>query len=274
MPPTIRILFVDDEPSIRMMLPPVLQQHGFDVRVAANVAEALVEINSSNFDVLISDLNIEKQGDGFLVVSAMRHLQPDCVNLILTGYPALETALQAIHDQVDGYLIKPADIDLLVKTIGEKLESRKLHPPAARKKLSALLKENAAEIHRHVMALMKQDPALRSGFKDEAQANKLATLLTGLFDHLNGEAHVLDDKLLNAAIEHGNLRKKQGYTVSMLCRDFQLIQEAVYKVIRTNLAAMNPNGLIRDLETFHATLNSVMASSIRVYENNRKRSIA
>jgi hypothetical protein len=37
------------------------------------VPEALAEINSYDFDVLISDLNIEKQGDGFLVVSAMRH---------------------------------------------------------------------------------------------------------------------------------------------------------------------------------------------------------
>ncbi|PYX83475.1 MAG: hypothetical protein DMG70_10390 [Acidobacteria bacterium] len=269
-----RILFVDDEPSIRMMLPPVLQQHGFEVRVAGSVAEALVEINACNFDMLISDLNIEKQGDGFLVVSAMRHLQPDCVNLILTGYPALETALQAIHDQVDDYLVKPTDIDLLIRTIEGKLKSRKLREPVARKKLSVLLKENAAEIQRQVLALMKQDPTLRSGFKDEAQANKLATLLAGLFDHLNGRARVPKDELLNAAIEHGNIRKKQGYTVSMLCRDFQLIQQAVYKVIRTNLHVMSPAGLIGDLETFHVTLNSVMARSIQVYETKTKRSIA
>lgn len=269
-----RILFVDDEPSIRMMLPPVLQQHGFEVRVAGSVAEALVEINACNFDMLISDLNIEKQGDGFLVVSAMRHLQPDCVNLILTGYPALETALQAIHDQVDDYLVKPTDIDLLIRTIEGKLKSRKLREPVARKKLSVLLKENAAEIQRQVLALMKQDPTLRSGFKDEAQANKLATLLAGLFDHLNGRARVPKDELLNAAIEHGNIRKKQGYTVSMLCKDFELIQQAVYKVIRTNLHVMSPAGLIGDLETFHVTLNSVMARSIQVYETKTKRSIA
>ena len=119
-----RLLFVDDEESIRLTLPPLLQTKGFAVRVAANVPEALVEINSHRFDVLITDLNISEQGDGFLVVSAMRHLQPRCVNLILTGYPALETAVQAIRSQVDDYLMKPSDVDYLVTTINQKLESR------------------------------------------------------------------------------------------------------------------------------------------------------
>src|SRR5207302_90531 len=69
-----RLLFVDDEEGIRLTLPPVLEQQGFEVRVAATVPEALVEINSYPFDVLITDLNIGAQGDGFLVISAMRHL--------------------------------------------------------------------------------------------------------------------------------------------------------------------------------------------------------
>ena len=119
-----RLLFVDDEESIRLTLPPLLQTKGFEVRAAANVPEALVEINSRHFDVLITDLNIGEQGDGFLVVSAMRHLQPHCVNLILTGYPALETAVQAIRSQVDDYLMKPSDVDCLVTTINGKLASR------------------------------------------------------------------------------------------------------------------------------------------------------
>jgi DNA-binding NtrC family response regulator len=56
-----RLLFVDDEASIRMTLPPVLQKAGFDVRVAESVSDALFEINSRQFDVLISDLNIGEE---------------------------------------------------------------------------------------------------------------------------------------------------------------------------------------------------------------------
>src|SRR4051812_20302121 len=116
----VKILFVDDEPAIRTSLPAILRMHGFDVFAAASVSEALQAISSQTFDVLISDLNIGSPGDGFTVVSAMRRVQPDCATLILTGYPAFETALQAIRSQVDDYLIKPAGVDKLVAAIEER----------------------------------------------------------------------------------------------------------------------------------------------------------
>src|SRR5436305_11970965 len=152
MPPQpIEILFVDDEESIRVLMPAVLEKHGYRVRTAASVPEALVEINASRFDVLICDLNLEKPGDGFLVLSAMRHLHPDCVNLILTGYPAFETALQAIHNQVDDYLVKPADVESLITTMQEKLLLRASQPAAGPKRLAAILKENSSEITRRML---------------------------------------------------------------------------------------------------------------------------
>ena len=120
-----RLLFVDDEPNIRITLSSILKNHGFEVSLASTVPEALNQINSQQFDVLISDLNIGSPGDGFTVVGAMRRTQPDCVNLILTGYPAFETALRAIQAQVDDYLVKPTDVESLVANIKSKLVTRK-----------------------------------------------------------------------------------------------------------------------------------------------------
>ena len=118
-----RLLFVDDE-GIRLTLPLVLQARGFNVRVAASVPEALSEIRTHEFGVLLSDLNIGEDGDGFAVVRAMRKAYPNCVSILLTGYPAFESAVQAIEDQVDGYFVKPAGIDPLVSTIERKLRTR------------------------------------------------------------------------------------------------------------------------------------------------------
>src|SRR6476469_9545528 len=131
---TVKILFVDDEPAIRLSLPAILKIHGFDVTSAGSVSEAIQEISRQHFDVLISDLNIGNPGDGFTVVSAMRRTQPQCVTLILTGYPGFETALQAIRSQVDDYLVKPTQIERLVETIERKLTERTPHnpPPAMR----------------------------------------------------------------------------------------------------------------------------------------------
>lgn len=119
-----RLLFVDDEEGIRLTLPILLQQRGFNVRVAASVPEALSEIKARRFDALLSDLNIGRDGDGFTVVQAMRKAHPKCVTILLTGYPAFETALQAIHDEVDDYFVKPADLDSLISTIERKLRAR------------------------------------------------------------------------------------------------------------------------------------------------------
>lgn len=123
MPLRKRVLFVDDEPSIRLTLPPVLEENGFEVRSAGSVAEALVEISSQQFDVLLSDLNIGEEGDGFRVVSEMRRAQPDCVTVILTGYPSFDTALEGIRHQVDDYLVKPADVEALLKSLRGKFEN-------------------------------------------------------------------------------------------------------------------------------------------------------
>src|SRR5256886_14237624 len=118
-----RLLFVDDK-GIRLTLPLVLQARGFNVRVAASVPEALSEIRTHEFGVLLCDLNIGEDGDGFAVVRAMRKAYPNCVSTLLTGSPAFESAVQAIEDQVDGYFVNPAGIDPLVSTSERKLRTR------------------------------------------------------------------------------------------------------------------------------------------------------
>jgi DNA-binding NtrC family response regulator len=126
-----RLLFVDDEQSIRVTLSIILEQKGFDVSVAANVREAIQKINDHTFDALLSDLNIDQPGDGFAVVRAMRQVNPQCVVVILTGYPAFESAVEGIHQQVDDYLTKPADIDMLVGVLKQKISERKSPPQPA-----------------------------------------------------------------------------------------------------------------------------------------------
>lgn len=119
-----RILFVDDEPNIRLTLPPVLEQHGFEVKAAGSIAEAVNQIAASRFDVLISDLNVEESGDGFRVVRAMREKQPHCITLILTGYPGFETTVDALRLRVDDYVVKPVEVDTLIHALRKKLDKK------------------------------------------------------------------------------------------------------------------------------------------------------
>ena len=117
-----RILFVDDEEGIRATLPLILKKRGFAVTAVGNVADALSEVNRTKYDVLLSDLNIETPGDGFVVIAAMQLFCPKCISFILTGYPALDTAVQAIRHGIADYFTKPVEIQDLVDAINEKLK--------------------------------------------------------------------------------------------------------------------------------------------------------
>jgi DNA-binding NtrC family response regulator len=135
-----RLLFVDDEPGIRNTLPEILRRYGFSVTVASTVSEAIEHICNQPFDLLLCDLNIESEADGYKVVRAIREVNPKCVVIILTGYPGLETALEGIHLAIDDYIVKPAKADVLVAQLAERLAARraqtnselsKLNPPVS-----------------------------------------------------------------------------------------------------------------------------------------------
>ena len=115
------ILFVDDEPSIRATLPPILRRKGFQVTVAATVQEAITLMYMQQFDLLLTDLNIEREGDGFQLVRSMHDANPRCITIILTGYPSIESAVEGIHEALDDYVVKPTDTDALIAMLSGRL---------------------------------------------------------------------------------------------------------------------------------------------------------
>ncbi len=250
--PRKRILFVDDETSIRLTLPPVLEQAGFEVQVAESVPDAMFEINSHPFDVLISDLNISEEGDGFLVTGAMRQIQPECITFILTGYPAFETALQAIHSHVDDYLVKPVEIEALVRKVRDKLAKRpqeNFRP----KDLASLLKEyvgtlDSAEDKTKKPRTRTREPALRQfvGRLIEALEKKRATL---------------DRATLRAAVIFGRMRKRQRFSSTMLAAEFISLEEEIYKLVQDNLEMMNTGLLLSDLRRLHSAMSQLLVKA-------------
>ncbi|MGA2560531.1 MAG: response regulator, partial [Terracidiphilus sp.] len=119
-----RILLVDDDEIVRDTIKQVLELSEFHVTTANNVSEAIHLIDTESFDVLISDLHMPGAGDGFTVISAMRHKHPNAVTLLFTGYPALKEAMDAILLQADEILVKPMPIPEMVALIRERLDKR------------------------------------------------------------------------------------------------------------------------------------------------------
>ena len=264
MPDAVQVLFVDDEQGIRLTLPPLLASFGFQVTPAATVAEALTLITQRRFDVLIADLNVGHPADGFTVVSAMRRIQPEAVTLILTGFPAFETALEALRQQVDDYLSKPADPQQLVRIIRSRLQRGRLSAPLQAKRVPDVIRENRELITDLWLEAIKQDPELCALPLSEAQRK----------DHV---PKVLDASMRSAdktqksfegtraARLHGSTRRKQRYTLPLLMREARLLQAAVIEAVQRNLLSMNLSYLVPDLTRFLAAMGTFLEESARAF---------
>src|SRR5580658_1622288 len=124
---TTKILLVDDDEILNTIMRSLLEHEGFDVTVAGNVAEALKLISSQQYDVLLSDLHMPGAADGLTVISAMRHLNPKAIAVLLTGFPEMDVAAQAILRQADEIMIKRTDSTELVELIKRRIAAGTAH---------------------------------------------------------------------------------------------------------------------------------------------------
>ena len=242
-----RVLFVDDEEKLRVLWPAILSREGFEVEVASSVPEALQLITGRKFDVLVSDLNLGQPGDGFTVVSAMRRTQPHAVTLILTGYPAFQAALRTIHEQVDDFLIKGTDPDLLVQSIRQRLSHPKKSSQVLAKRLYQIVAENRQElIENWYEGVEKDSEVSQIPLTKEGRIDHLPEVLDELMrpERFQGEAgRVVRD----AAAKHGETRRKQQYTLGMLLQETRIFHSVICDLVQRNLLYVDLSSVVPDL---------------------------
>jgi len=122
-------LIVDDEPHLRRVLVRLMQSDGFACREAGSGVEALARLDEAPASLVLTDLHMPDPGDGFTVVTAMRHSQPDALTLLVSGYPDVQCAMAAILLEADEIIVKPFDVGRLGELVRDKMLARR---PAAR----------------------------------------------------------------------------------------------------------------------------------------------
>jgi DNA-binding response OmpR family regulator len=121
----IRTLVVDDEKGIRFVLEETLRRDGHAVMTAASGEEALERLRENPFDLAVVDLKLGGRVDGLRVLEAIRWRWPQTAVVILTAHASLDSALAAIREGVDGYLLKPVHPDEVREAAQEALERRR-----------------------------------------------------------------------------------------------------------------------------------------------------
>jgi two-component system response regulator RegA len=110
------LLVLDDDLALRTRLSRALEQRGFDVRMAAGVAEALELVKASAPAFAVLDMRLD-DGTGLKVVQAIRDARPDSRVIMLTGYGNIATAVAAVKAGAVDYLAKPADADDVARAL-------------------------------------------------------------------------------------------------------------------------------------------------------------
>jgi DNA-binding response OmpR family regulator len=124
MPRPVRTLLVDDDEAVRVSLAEILSRAGHEVTTVASGEEALDQVRDTPFDLAILDLQLGGYVDGLRLLEAINWRWPDTAKVILTGHGSLDSAIAAIREGVDAYLLKPIEARQLRSTLDEVLASR------------------------------------------------------------------------------------------------------------------------------------------------------
>lgn len=119
-----RILHVDDDPDVRLLMAGSLQEFGYNVLTAGTVNEALQLAKGTAFDLCILDVRLP-DGTGIELCQQLRTLQPDVPIVYYTAYADDQSQQEALSICGDAYLRKPASIHEWEKTIKDLLAQRK-----------------------------------------------------------------------------------------------------------------------------------------------------
>lgn len=119
-----RILVIDDDEDICKNISKALTLEGYDVDIA-NTGRKAIEYSEHRFyNLALIDIRLPDM-EGTRLLTALKETTPEMVKIIITGYPSLQNAVEAVNKGADGYIIKPAQTEELLEMIREHLRKQR-----------------------------------------------------------------------------------------------------------------------------------------------------
>jgi DNA-binding response OmpR family regulator len=265
-----RVLLVDDDDAVREMMRESLESKGFEVVAVSGVADALQRIATETFEVLITDLHMPNAGDGFTVISAMRHSQPAALTMLLSGFPDVKSAMEAIILEADEIVVKPVGIKQLAELVRERLLIQKPANRPSKERVSEILQRSSDLVVKNWLARVKQARELNHlVLIDSERTGHLPKLLEDLVARLNkpitGSPQDSDAICSPAAVLHGELRYAQGYTPEMLVNESRILQVTLFGTLKDNMNALDFSLLLPDVMTIADEVDAQLTQTMGSY---------
>jgi CheY-like chemotaxis protein len=262
-----KILLVDDDEVQNIIMRKLLVHEGFDVTVAVNVAEALKLISSERYDVLLSDLHMPGASDGLTVISAMRHLNPNAIAILLTGFPEMDVAAQAILRQADEIMIKRTDSMELVELIKRRIADGTAHSRPKVESVATILEREAPSCIEDWFLEVQLDSKLSLvSLTPEERCGHLPQVFRDLVARLRAALPFGSKGPLSAfAANHGLTRRRQGYSAAMMVEESRILQVCIFHTLEKNLARIDFSILLSQVMTIADEVDSQLRQAMECY---------
>ena len=261
-----RVLLVDDDEVVRVSLSYVLEHSGFTVTSAANVPEALKYISSESYDVLLSDLHMPGAGDGLTVVSAMRHANPMAVTLLLSAFPEMDAATQAILHQADEILVKPMEVASLIQVIHQRVASGPQRTREIVTVATILERTTGGIIQEWFERVQAEDKLMSVPLSFEQRCSHLPMVFIDLVHRLRSRQPIGTKEPRSAgAARHGINRFRQGYTAAMLVEESRMLQVSIFNTLQKNLVNIDYSVLLIGVMTIADEIDFQLSQAIESY---------
>ncbi len=151
-----RILIVDDEEVICTVLAKRLGKEGYSCTTANNGKEALNHFYKNSFSLIISDIKMPEM-NGIELLQRVKAIDPKMKMIMVTAYPEIDLAVNAMRLGAYDFIIKPADLDLIVMSVKKALESKRLEEEieAYHNHMEELVEERTARLQQAYRFLKK-----------------------------------------------------------------------------------------------------------------------
>jgi ActR/RegA family two-component response regulator len=261
-----KVLLVDDNEDDSFLTRRSLEGNDCEVVLAKTVVEALRQIATQNFDVLVTDLHMPDAGDGFAVVTAMRHTQPEALTLVASDFPDVKRAMDAILLQADEVLVKPFDAGQLGAFL-DKRKSKVKSPKEAKESVANILDHDVNILIERWLERVERIKELaaipltvkeRTAYLPEIVKN-LSTRLRGVRD-----VEVIDSPSA-AAVKHGQIRFRQGYTPPLIVQESRILQVSIFETIERNLGTVDFNQVLPDIMIIADEVDSQLKQAIDAF---------
>jgi len=140
-----RILIVDDDENIRKVLKTILEEEGYAVDEAEDAKKAIEKSRRNVYNLALIDIRLPDM-EGIELLTRMKDTVPKMRKIIITGYPTLQNAIEAVNRGADAYILKPFDMEKVLATIKEQLRKYEEEKRYSQEKVAEFIETRVKEL--------------------------------------------------------------------------------------------------------------------------------